>query len=119
MRTGPSNQHLHALIAHLKKESHTHDTPLWHRLAEDLARPARQRRSVNISRIERYATKDDIVVVPGKVLGTGTLSQAVTVAAWQFSESAKTQIEKAKGKALTIIDLIKQNPKGQHVRIIG
>ena len=118
-KTGPTNIHTQALIADLKKQSHTEKAPLWTRVAKELARPTRQRRAVNLSRINRYTKANEIVIVPGKVLGSGTLAHSLTVAAHSFSGSAKTAIEQAKGKAITITELMKQQPKGQKVRIIG
>jgi large subunit ribosomal protein L18e len=57
--------------------------------------------------------------VPGKVLGSGTISHNVTVAAFAFSQNAKKQIESAKGKTMTINELLRKNPKGKDIRIIG
>jgi len=113
-----SNVVLSNLIRDLKTLSSKEDARIWKRVASDLEEATRRRRIVNISRINRYAKKDETVVVPGKVLGTGTLSQKVTVAAFQFSKSAKEKIKEA-GSAITIHELIKINPKGEKVRIIG
>jgi len=118
-RTGPTNQHLQALIADLKKHSYSANSSLWMRLAEDLAKPTRQRRVVNLNRLNRVTKENEVVVVPGKVLGTGPLQHSLTVAAWDFSDTAKLEIEKAKGKCLTLPELMKKNPKAQKVRIIG
>jgi len=60
-----------------------------------------------------------MVVVPGKVLGAGEINHPVIVAAFSFSEKAKEKIKAAKGKCLSFIDLIKKNPKGSNVKIIG
>ncbi len=72
-----------------------------------------------MSRVQRFADKDTQVVVPGKLLGSGALDKALTVAAFDFSQSARDQIEKAKGKAITITELLKANPTGKGIRIIG
>ncbi len=118
-RTGPTNVYLQSLIQELKKASAIQKVGLWVRIADDLSASTRQRRVVNLSRINRYTKVNETVVVPGKVLGSGNLDHSVVVAAWNFSSDAKAQIEKAKGKCLSIADLIKQNPKGKDVRIIG
>ena len=57
------------------------------------------------------------MVVPGKVLGSGTLGHSLTVAAYSFSTSAVEAIKAAKGKTITIPELMKQKPK--KLRIIG
>lgn len=109
------NQHKQTLIHDLRSS----ETPLWQRIARELARSTRAQRVVNLSKLTRHTKKDETVVVPGKVLGSGRLGHAVTVAAWDFSNSARAEIEKARGTCLSIAELHKKNPKGQQVRIIG
>ena len=116
--TGPTNPSLKGLIQELKKLGSQNNTNLWKRIASDLEKPTRQRRSVNISRINRYTKENENVIVPGKVLGSGALDHSVMVAAWQFSEQAKEKINKI-GKAIYIQDLMKQDIKGKGVKIIG
>lgn len=112
------NPELKELIIELKKLSSQHDIPLWKRVAKDLEKPARNRRSVNISKINRYTKENDVVVVPGKVLGSGMLDHNVVITAPMFSKSAIEKINK-KGKAVKLDDFIKKNPKPKGVRIIG
>jgi len=112
------NIQLETLVRGLKRLSIEQDVRLWKRVASDLERPSRQRRTINVFAIDRYAEDGDVIVVPGKVLGEGELSKKVTVAAYNFSEDAKSKISKS-GKALTIGELMKANPKGQKVRIFG
>jgi len=112
------NQHTETLIQELKKASLEQQAPLWKRVAEDLEKPTRQRRIVNIFKIDAYAVDGDVVIVPGKVLGEGDLTKKVTVAAFSFSDEAKAKISKS-GKTLTIAELVKANPKGQKVKLLG
>ncbi len=114
-RTGPTNPIMQKMIAELKQK----DAKLWKRLARELEKPTRKRREVNLSRIERYAKANDVILVPGKVLAAGELSKKVTIAAWNFSAGAITKIKAAGGKTLTISELIKLHPKGTNVRLIG
>ena len=107
------------LIQELKKVSNTEKAGLWKRIAEDLERPTRNRRVVNLSRINRFTQPKETIIVPGKVLGSGNLDHELTIAAFSFSEGAKERITKSKGKIMTIPELMKQNPKGKDIRIIG
>ena len=116
-RTGPTNTHTQTLIAALVQAGV--QAPIWKRVAFELARSTRQRREVNLSRINRYTEQNETIIVPGKVLGSGVLEHPVTIAAFSFSVSARTAIEHAKGKTITIAELVKAKPKGQGVRIIG
>lgn len=118
-RTGTTNVQLQSLLTDLKKQSHQESANIWKRVVSDLEKSTRNRRVVNISRLNRFTKENEIVVVPGKVLGTGTINHSITIAAFAFSGNAKEQIEKAKGKCLTIKELAKQNPKGKDVRVIG
>lgn len=107
-----------ALIQELKRTAIAQDVALWKRVAEDLERPSRQRRSINLFKIDANAEDGDVVIVPGKVLGEGDLTKKVTVAAFSFSGQAAEKISKS-GKAITIIELIKSNPKASKVKILG
>ena len=74
--------------------------------------------AVNVSRINRYTKKHEVVAVPGKVLSAGEMDHPVTVAAFAFSGKAKEKIVAAKGKCLSYPELVKKYPKGSNVRII-
>jgi len=118
-RTGPSNPFLLDTIRELKKRSNEQEVNLWKRVADDLEKPTRQRRIVNLSSINRHAKENEIIVVPGKVLGAGTLERKLTISAFQFSDGAKEKIEKAGAKIIPLLELSKENPTGKIIRIIG
>ena len=118
-RTGPTNPLLRDLIGELKKRGNEQEVNLWKRIALDLERPTRQRRAVNLSRINRHTKENEVVVVPGKVLSVGEIDHKINVAAFNFSALAKEKILKAHGKALSIDELMKLNPKGKGIKIIG
>jgi large subunit ribosomal protein L18e len=112
------NEQLQTLIIQLKKTAIEQDVNLWKRIATDLETSTNQRRIVNLSKIDRYCSDGDVVVVPGKVLSMGELTKKVTVAAYAYSGNAFEKINKV-GKAIYIDELVKKNPKGSKVRIIG
>jgi large subunit ribosomal protein L18e len=118
-KTETTNPELIKLIRHLKKQSKENKAKIWQDMAEDLSRSRRRRISVNLSHLNRHTEKNETVAVPGKVLGTGTIDHAVTVTAFAFSSSAKAKIEAANGKCLSFANLIKKNPKGSNVQILG
>lgn len=117
--TGPENQLLIALITELKKRSNEQSANLWRRIALDLERPSRMRRVVNLSRINRFSQENDIIVVPGKVLGSGDLHHKVSIAAYQFSEQAKEKLQKIGAKIVPLLELSKEKPDGRNIKIIG
>jgi len=117
-RTGPTNYIIRKTIRELIKASNKHKAKIWKYIAELLMKPSRKRVAVNISKIRRYTKPGDIVVVPGRVLGAGSISHSVTVAALAFSNSAIEKIKAANGRVMHILELVKERPKGSEVKII-
>ena len=118
-RTGTTNQLLAELIQELKKKSKEQNTKLWKRIALDLERTTRNRRIVNLSSINRHTKENEVIVVPGKVLGSGALDHKLTISAFQFSESAKNKIMENGSKIIPLDELSREDPKGKRIRIIG
>ncbi len=117
-RTGPTNILLRKTIRMLRKYANQYKAPIWRAVAEKLERPRRLRIVVNVSKINRYTNPGDTVVVPGKVLGAGNLDHPVTVAAIAFSEQALEKIRAVGGRAIHILQLLEENPRGSNVKII-
>jgi len=113
-RTGPTNVYMRKLIEKLEKTK----VSIWEDVAEKLKNARRRRVQVNVSDIGRHAEEKETVVVPGVVLGAGEIAKHVDVAAWRFSNSAAEKIEKAKGHAMSIEELLEKNPKGSKVKIM-
>jgi large subunit ribosomal protein L18e len=114
-----TNEHLVRLIDQLYAAAHKEEAPIWRDLARRLERSNRLHAEVNVGKIDRFAQKNELVVVPGKVLGSGELTKPVTVAAWHFSGQARDKIVSAGGKATSIGELVTERPKGDGVRIMG
>ncbi|BES82491.1 50S ribosomal protein L18e [Pyrodictium abyssi] len=117
-RTGPTNIIVRKTIRALKSAANRNNAPIWKYVAELIDRPRRLRVEVNLSKINRYTQSGDVVVVPGKVLGAGSIDHPVTVAALGFSRQAVEKIRAAGGKAVHILQLIEENPRGSRVKII-
>jgi len=117
-RTGPQTLELKDLIKELKTLASKENVKLWKRIASDLEKPTRIRRKTNLYKINKYTKEDETAIVPGKVLSLGDLTKKITIAAYQFSDASLNKINKV-GKAISIKELMKQNPKGKKVRIIG
>lgn len=117
-KSNTTNQYLVELIKTLKKTAIEQKVKIWKAIATDLEKPTRIRRIVNLDRINRVCKDNETIIVPGKVLGTGDLNKKLTISAFSFSQSALNKINQ-KGKAISIDELIKSNPKGAKVRIIG
>ena len=109
-KTNSSDGNLTKLIAELDSES-----KLVKRVASDLSRPSRIRREVNLTRLNRFTKENDVIIVPGKVLGGGELNHKITISAYKFSEGALSKLEKGGSKIIPIGEIVKQ----KNVRIIG
>lgn len=114
-----TNLVLRELIETLHKYAKKYNANIWACIAEELERPSRKRRVVNVSRINRYTKPNECVVVPGKVLGAGKLEHPVTVAAFSFSKTAIEKITMAGGRAISIFKLLEERPTGSSVKIMG
>jgi large subunit ribosomal protein L18e len=115
--TGPTNYQVQELLKQLEPKAR--DSKLWKRVVTDLKKPSRQRREVNVYKIDKYAKDGETVLVPGKVLSLGELTKKVDVAALKFSQGASKKINEANGEVLTIMQLLQKNPEGKKVRILG
>jgi len=91
---------------------------LWADIAERLKRPRRLMAEVNLSKLSKLTSEGEVVVVPGKVLGSGEISHSITVAALGFSEAAKAKLTKAGCKYLSISELAELSPEGSRIKII-
>ena len=114
-----TNPILQDLIHELKKNANENEVPLWKDIAKRLEKPSKNWAEVNLDRISKYISVKETALVPGKVLSTGNLTKKVDIAAWAFSEKSLEKIKKAGGKNLSIQELIRSNPQGKNIRIIG
>lgn len=92
---------------------------IWRALEEELAGPRVNRREINVRRLAEVTKAGEVVVVPGKILGTGNLGHKLTVCAFSISETAAKKVIESGGKIMTFEELIKKHPEGKGVRIIG
>ncbi|NYT04934.1 MAG: 50S ribosomal protein L18e [Methanomicrobiales archaeon] len=113
-----TNPRLGNLITMLKEASRINEANIWREIAKRLESPGRNFAEVNVSKINRYAHPGETILVPGKVLGSGVLTQSVVVAALNFSDAASSKIEQANGRCISIEDLVRDNPNGSRVRIL-
>jgi len=116
--TKSTNPEIVQLIRFLKKQSKEKEAGIWLDVAKNLSKPSRKRVAVNLSKINRNTNKNATIIVPGKILASGTLDHAITVAAFNASDKAKQKLADAKAKYLTIAELVAKNPQGSNVRII-
>jgi large subunit ribosomal protein L18e len=103
----------------LKKASAKNDARIWAKMAEYALKPSVARRHINLNRIGQLTKDADIVIFPGKVLGTGDIHHKITLCSFSISNSAATKILEKGGKIVSFSDVIKKNPTGKGVVLLG
>ena len=94
-------------------------TRFWRRIIEEAERPRRQRRAVNLYKLNRLTQSGDVVYVPGKVLGAGKLDHPITISAFSFSKAAYEKLVKAGATVLPTSEFAEKYPTGSGVKLIG
>ena len=113
------NQVVLHMIKDLKHASKKNEAPIWSRLAKLAIKPSSSRRVVNLTRINKTTKDNDVLFVPGKVLGTGNLSHKITLSSFSMSTTAAKKIIQTGGTIMTYSDMIKKYPTGKGVIIFG
>ncbi len=83
--------------------------------AKELAKPRRRWPSVNLKDVDMV---EGDVLVAGKILSAGNLSNSKKIVAWSASEKALEKIKEAKGNFNFIVEEIKKNPKLNGLNIV-
>lgn len=110
------------VVLHMAKElrvaSKKNKAPIWSRLAEMAIKPSRARRVLNLGQLDKFVNDNEVVVVPGKVLGTGNISHKITLCSFSISTSGAKKVIQSGGKIVNFSQLIKDNPTGKGVKIV-
>lgn len=112
--TGPSNSNTRKLIRSLWKTK----TGIWRRVSEILSKPSRNRPEINLYRLNKLTKENDVVVIPGKLLGAGIIDHPITVGSLMASELAVKKLTEATCTYLPIDQLMKKYKKGSNVKIL-
>lgn len=110
---GPSNFYIRKLIRDLHKTKRN----IWKKVSEKLSKPRKNRVEANLYRINNKTEKNDVICVPGKVLGIGFLDHEITIACVDCSRSAREKIEASGSNLISIEKLLEKNPEGSNVKI--
>jgi len=111
--TGPSNYYNRKLIRDLWKTKRR----IWKKVSKKLSGPRRERIEANLYRINKKTKENDVIVVPGKILGLGEIDHKLTIACLDCSKTARKKIETSGSKLLSIEELLEQNPEGRDVKV--
>ena len=112
------NQVVLHMVKDLKQASKKNEAPIWSRLAKLAIKPS-ARKIVNLTRINKITKDNDVLFVPGKVLGTGNISHKIILSSFSISATAAKKIIQTGGTIMTYSDMIKKYPTGKDVMIFG
>lgn len=114
-----TNQVVIQMAKELKQASTKNDAPIWSKLAKLALKTSVSRRVVNLTKINEVTKENAVIVVPGKVLGTGNVSHKITLSSFSISNSAAKKIIESGGTIISFSEMIKKFPTGKGVIIIG
>ena len=118
MRRVITNTELNDTIRFLKVKARENKARIWSLAADQLSRPRRGRAVLDLNHISRSTKPDSIVLVAGKLLGSGVIKHRVVIGAFAYSQSAREKVERAGGQCMTIEDFVTRYPKGSNVTIM-
>lgn len=100
------------LVASLEKAGRVTKKAIWKDLAERLQAPTRNKVVINVEKINYLAKKfkGKTLIVPGKILSQGELTEKVSVVAVTASELAQKKINSS-GKFVTLAEYSKNPAK--------
>ena len=114
-----TNAQLVDTINQLKAQSRDTGAAVWRDVALRLSKSRKNWANPNLSRVNRHAPEGVTILVPGKLLGSGELTNSHTIAAYSVSTGAREKIEAAGGRIMTYGELMNENPTGTGVVILG
>jgi len=88
-----TNAQLVETINQLKAQSRDTGAAVWRDVAMRLSKSRKNWAQPNLSRVSRHAPEGSTVLVPGKLLGSGELTNGHTIAAYSVSNGAREKIE--------------------------
>ena len=106
-------------IKMLRHASKSSGAKTWLRTSKYLNKSISRKSKVNVGKISHVTKEDEVVLIPGKVLGGGVVSHRIVVGAYTFTKSASDKIKNAGGEVLSIPIFLERYPTGKNVKIIG
>jgi len=116
MRT---NTLIYNTVWSLRNKYKKNKIPIWKDLENRFLKSRSHRVEVNISRLSSVTKDGEVIMIPGKLLGSGEIGHSLTISALSVSENAVKKIINSGGKIISLSKLLEEYPEGRGVRIIG
>jgi large subunit ribosomal protein L18e len=107
------------LITSLEKALKKTQSNAWEAIAEIIEKPRRRRVEINLDRLNKIAAKNQgkILVVPGKVLSQGEITEKTTIVSETVSEEARKKIS-AKAQYISLKEFAEKAEKTKPSEVI-
>ena len=119
MKKRSNNPIIKETLEKLEKVYKEKNETFWSSIAEMISRSNSRRPIVNVGKISQLTKENDVVLIPGKILGDGLVDHSVTVGALFMSKSACKKITTAGGSMLNLVEFAEKYPDGSGVIVMG
>lgn len=92
---------------------------VWRDMSNRLESHKSQMSNVNISKVSKLTKEGDVVIIPGKVLGSGIIDHKIHIGAFAFSGVAIEKIRRADGEPLSVQAFIQKYINHKGLIILG
>ncbi len=75
-------------------------------LSKIASKPRRGRVSVNLDKLDKHVKPSENIIVPGKVLGVGSVTKSFSISAIEYSESAAEKLKAAKCSIVELKEML-------------
>jgi large subunit ribosomal protein L18e len=103
----------------LAKHARVTKKNFWEDASEGVLASRKNRPVVSIDTISKNSKDGTKIVVPGKVLASGSIDHKVTVAALCFSEGARKKIAASGGQCMSLSDFMESSKDVKGVLVLG
>jgi large subunit ribosomal protein L18e len=93
--------------------------PIWKDMERKFLKTNSNRREVNVDKLSKHTKEGDVVIVPGKILGSGNLGHTIIIYSYSISKLAAKKITEAGGQILDLPEFTRRYPHGTGVKVIG
>ncbi len=114
MKRGPESRNTLQLLNALRKAKR----PVWSDVAERLRKPRRVRAEITLSRLDKVTTENALVVVPGRIVSTGTVSHKMTVGYLAATKTALVRLKQAGVTALPLPQFLQKHAQDKGIKIV-
>ncbi len=111
MKRIPQREKTRKIAELLRREGKKKNKPIYIRLSEELLKPRRNKKAINLWKLSKLAEKfpNKWLITPRKVLGFGNIKNKIKVIGFEFSKNAEEKLRKTKCEFMTLEEILEKN----------